>query len=690
VISLPQAHNGAGPVGGRAESDVEGRLEGVVDGRVLGWAWMPGTPRERVWVSVFVDEEPIGLVAADLQRPDLLAAGVGDGAHGFSVTLPPALRNGAHHSVRAMAGGANTQLPPASSFSAAIQAGLPASAQLDGERLRRHGPLAALVVGLLANLIVLLLATRHLGFFQDDYLFILQKRGWSLHTFLAPMNGHLSLMPVATFKLLFALVGIGHSWPYRLVCVALDSACVVAVYLLLAPRAGRAIALVPAALLLALGAGTGVTDLIWVTEIGFLLSLATGAGALLALRRGDRRGDRAAAALLTVSLASSSPGLAMCAGVFALLVAGRAPWRRLWVVAAPLGLYAVWYLDYGTQGLELSNLQRTPAYMVEIAGAALAALGGLSGPARLQVGIALLAILATAFAVRAWRGERLPALAAAGLTGALTFWTLVALTRAQTHNAVNSRYLYPSAVFIVICLGALIPWRRTTVVGAALTAGALAFVLVGDLGVMSKAVSRRGQLDEQVRVVLGASEMIGGAGSPSFTPNPPYLPFLTLGSYLAAVRQLGSPALTPGQIEAASPANRLLADRTLIDGEQVGLESPPSLEGTSAPTPVASSGIALARVGHPGDACLQAKPAAGGAWIELAAVPGSALRISLAGRGTVALYLRRLAAEYPPDPRGVLPSGEGARGVGFPVDASRLPWHVRLAPTTTLLICAVP
>src|SRR5271166_1422790 len=91
-------------------SIVEGRFEGVVNDRVLGWAWSPQSPLERIWVTVFVDEEPIALVAADLERRDLLDAGMGDGAHGFSVQLPIGLCDDGQHTVQVMAGKANTPL----------------------------------------------------------------------------------------------------------------------------------------------------------------------------------------------------------------------------------------------------------------------------------------------------------------------------------------------------------------------------------------------------------------------------------------------------------------------------------------------------------------------------------------------------------------------------------------------------
>jgi len=722
-------------------SVVEGRLEGVVDGRVLGWAWSPGSPAERIWVSVFVDDEPVGLVAADLERPDLLAAGLGDGAHGFAVELPAELRDGKERAVRVMAGRSNTQLSAVSSFTASINGadrasfttvepqGVTVTARNDGGRahngwmppraaapsklqireqarvgsaatsepyrdsttgdlLSRYGPQAVLVVGLVVNLILLLVLTRHIGFFQDDFLFILDKRGWSPSTFLTAMNGHLSLVPVAVFKLLFLTVGISHSWPYRFVLAMIDSACVVLVYVLLARRAGRAIALVPAALLLMLGAGTGSVDLLWVTQIGFLCSLAAGAAALLCLDSQNPNGDRWAAALLTVSLASSSPSLAVCAGALAYLRAAGAPWRRYRVVLAPLGLYALWYLGYGEQGIVLSNVPKLPDYLVGIASAGLGALAGLQPPVVAGgVGAALLLGAVVLFGVRFWQGRSFPPLAVAGIAGALTFWTLADLARAQANTPSTPRYFYPSAVFILIAFGGLLRWRTMTVRRVALIAAALLLIGLGNLRVLEQDVQGRTTFDTRVRSVLGASEMIGPAGKASFKPNPPFVPYLTLGSYLAAVRQLGSPALKPDQIMIQSQADRRLADETIIRGEQIGLEAPPALAGTTAPSVEGRSEVAVRTDSGTHATCLTVTPITTGAWIELTVKPGSALYLSLNGPGLVEISARRLSAPDAQQPLGTLLSSDGARGLGFPLDASRLPWYVRLLPSAPLLTC---
>ncbi len=750
-----------------ADTRVDGRLEGVVNGSVVGWAWSPESPMERIWVTVFVDDEPVGLVAADLKRVDLLAAGLGDGAHGFAVELPARLRDSGQHALRAMAGRSNTQLPAVSWLSAAVDpaerssngahpshgasstgavrleaadtngstaqasiagpaqasiAGSPATMSIPGgpgqtsiagpaadatiggrrswppalapralltrEALWRYGPQTALAAGVVTNLVLLLVLTRHLSFFQDDYLFILDKRGWSPDTFLAPVYGHLSLMLVATFKLLFAAVGLTDSWPYRLVGITIDTICVVSLYLLLAPRAGRVIALVPAYLLLMLGAGTGSTDLIWITSIGYLLSLAAGVAALVCLTRDDKTGDRAAAGLLVISLASSSPSLAMCAGAAALMLATRAPLRRYWVVLGPLALYCLWYLGYGTQELDISNITKVPEYLLQIGMTTFGALAGLRAPARNDgFGAILFVGAVAAFALHAKRERRLPPLAVAGAVATLTFWILVALTRAQTNNATSLRYAYPSAVFALIALGGLLSWRRLAASWAIPVACLVLLVGLGNLGALSVMVRGRTKLDNEVRAVLGASEMIGPAGSPAFKPNPPFVPYLRLGPYLDAVHQLGSPAFAPAQIERQSPSNRRLADQTIIAGERIALWLPPTLKGAAAPPVEESEAVTLVSASRGGGGCLTATPTAADASIDLTVTPGAALYLALTGEGAVTIYARRLAATYPQQPLGTLPSTDGPRGLGFPLDASRFPWHVQLRPTAPLVVC---
>ena len=67
---------------------IHGNLDRVTkDGWVLGWCWYPREPDEHVDLTILVDDQPVGTARAADFRPDLQAAGIGDGTHGFSFAL---------------------------------------------------------------------------------------------------------------------------------------------------------------------------------------------------------------------------------------------------------------------------------------------------------------------------------------------------------------------------------------------------------------------------------------------------------------------------------------------------------------------------------------------------------------------------------------------------------------------------
>jgi len=58
------------------------------DGWVSGWAWYPDDPARRVSLDILVDGLLVGSARAAIFRPDLQAAGIGDGRYGFNFALP--------------------------------------------------------------------------------------------------------------------------------------------------------------------------------------------------------------------------------------------------------------------------------------------------------------------------------------------------------------------------------------------------------------------------------------------------------------------------------------------------------------------------------------------------------------------------------------------------------------------------
>jgi len=68
--------------------DLIGSLDAVSRLRVAGWAQDPDHPTRRVGLAVSIDGRVVGRMLADRFRPDLQAAGIGDGHHAFDFMLP--------------------------------------------------------------------------------------------------------------------------------------------------------------------------------------------------------------------------------------------------------------------------------------------------------------------------------------------------------------------------------------------------------------------------------------------------------------------------------------------------------------------------------------------------------------------------------------------------------------------------
>ena len=135
----------------------------------------------------------------------------------------------------------------------------------------------------------------------------MNRRDWTVGTFLEPHNEHLSLVPVAVYKLLFVTVGIDDYAPYRTAVLLVHVLCVALLFLLVRRRVGDLLGAIVVLPILFLG--TAWQDLLWPFQIGYLASVAAGLGMLLALERRDRAGDIVASVLIAVALASSSIGL---------------------------------------------------------------------------------------------------------------------------------------------------------------------------------------------------------------------------------------------------------------------------------------------------------------------------------------------------------------------------------------------
>lgn len=449
-----------------------------------------------------------------------------------------------------------------------------AARRLSEPTLERFGGVVFAALATVSGVLVFW-AARGTTFFGDDWEYVIDRRAWTADTFLRPHNEHISIVPIAIYKILFATVGLRLYWPYRLVDVLAHLGCCAFLFVLVRRRAGTAVALVLASVLLFLGAAW--EDLGWAFEVSLVGSVLGGLAAFAAIERRTPVADVAAFAAVLFSIGSSSLGVPVLVGVAVELLLTR-EWRRLWIVVVPAVLYAAWYVEYarGTTATDAigSNVAAVPGYVVRAAAAAAGALVGVTGgPAWIVAAVAAVVLLAAV--VRCGSTPRLLALAAL----LLAFWVLAGLTRAQLHAAGSSRYLYVGAAFLLLGAAELAPPARRRP-RAALGVVAVVALLGGAANVVhllhGTAFLRRSSVT--LRAQLGALEALRAPIPPGFQPAPDTAVDILAGPYRAAVAALGSPADSPSQLASAPADARTAADRVLL--------------GAAPPVPIPSRGAA--------------------------------------------------------------------------------------------------
>jgi hypothetical protein len=437
---------------------------------------------------------------------------------------------------------------------------------------------------------VLILVEGRPNTFFNDEIAIFQRLGEGIdaRSILEPHNGHLILPAHLVYAAVFSWVGPTYA-VFRVIGVVVLLACGVLFYVLAKRRMGATIALVPAILLLVLGSAWEA--LLWpLTMLTFGLAVAFGLGALVALDRGDLRGDVAACALTALAVVSHSTGLAFLVGVgVALLISDRAR-QRAWVFAVPLAIYAAWWvwaLRFHEGLVHFGNLLIVPEFMANSLAAVSAAVTGLgldlgSGPVSLTVtpswGYVIAPIAALAFAVRLARGS-IPRFVWIALAILLAFWLELALGFApEGRTPFESRYLFPGAVLVLLVAAAALEGVRIP------RPATVAIVAVGAVGVLTniKQLDNAEQFfsdySPRARTALGAIEIARGSVSPDYRPQleglgdavPQHFP-VEAGPYLEAVDRFGSYAFSGADLLRQDVALREAADRVLASAERLSL-----------------------------------------------------------------------------------------------------------------------
>jgi hypothetical protein len=522
---------------------------------------------------------------------------------------------------------------------------------------------------------VLLSYGSDLTFFQDSWEFLMHRRDPSVANLLEPHNEHIVLIPVLITEASLRLFGMESMTPELLLLVALLLGSAALVFVYARRRLGPWPALFAAVLLLFLGPAW--QDLLWPFQVGFAGSSLFGIAMLLALENDDERWDRAACLFLTISVAFSSLGLAfaVAAAIDVLQRRRQRGLSRAYVVGLPLLLYAGWYVGWG-QAAENSfsahNVLVSPRYVWEGLTASLdsvLALGTIADEVvgRSKWGAPLLIVLLALAAYGGWRRRGFfpglwPVLGAAA-----TFWFLAAFNFGPGREPYSSRYLYVGGLLAVLIAVNLLQGSRIN--RWALLAGAAATVVVVGFNLVPLREGRDFFEKQTVltRADLGAIEIAGRSVEPAFRLSPEvagtvFLSEIEAGEYLQAVDEYGSPAYSPGALDAAPEEGRVHADLVLANALPLGIETDSGGNGPRRHcTRIAS-----------GDRPLALGP--GVTTIELG--PG--------GEGRV--RLRRFAEQEYPLSTGDLAPGSTTR-LYIPRDGLRRPWQLLVEADRGALVC---
>ncbi len=549
------------------------------------------------------------------------------------------------------------------------------------DRTRRWLPWAILALLLLVSAALILWAGRDTLFRGDDWDLFLYRGGSGWNVFLEPHNEHLSALMIAIYKALPALVG-PHYGAYRLALVALDLAVAALFFVFARERVGPWLGLVSTAPLLLMGAGSD--NLLWPTQISVVGSLACGLAALILLDRGSLAAKAGACALLTGSVWFVSDGLFFlaCAGIW--LVLSRDRWRDLWIIAVPAATYMAWYLGYGTSSFTAGNLHATPEFVLDLAAGGASALVGIRpsiGHAKAIgaiVGLLGLGLLA-AVAVKV-RSRLTPRLVAIVLLPPLS-WLVIALGRAEGGDPFASRYVYPSAIFILMAILEIARGEYVQRLFRGWRIAPLALVVAISVGLNAQLMFDDGNywrvVSQNVHGRTAAIELTRRTVDPNLALEPLQdMAHMTAGWYLNAVDKYGESPTGAPDIADLNEGGRSAADQVLAAAAPAQFVPPPpgSEPAGTPPRLDAGSSKPAAR-----GSCLITRPRS----LLNVEVPASGLLI-VPRRGSVRVALRRFASSFDTAPAATVTE---PTLLVIPADHSDAPWHAQILSEAPASIC---
>jgi hypothetical protein len=422
--------------------------------------------------------------------------------------------------------------------------------------VRSRWLLAVLITASALVFVAVLYLTRYRNFFYDEWAWIISRRAWDFNAFILPHGNHWSTIPVLLWKILFVTVGIRSHIPYEAALLVVHIVVVFLLFFLIRGRSGDLPAFAAALTLLVLG--SGADEIVWAFQVAWAGSVAFGLLAMLLLEGKPTFPGRVlpVTAALLGSLMCSSVGVAFLVAVGTELLFDRERRRFLLALVIPLAAFFAWLLIFDTgripgAGGITGDFLQGPKGLAFVTSVAEFVLTGLRASAAGVVGLVgtgwlALPIIGVLIAWNWYRKRQLAPWQIGLIVGVLFWFLLVSLGRVKVgvSQASQTRYVYVAVVFLLPLLANVVrdlPWKglwRPALVAA------FGLVLIGNA---TQLLDAAGSLDSFMRYEKADLQTVETFRDAPDIATVRYLdnglmPQVIIRDYLAATRELGSPA----------------------------------------------------------------------------------------------------------------------------------------------------
>ncbi|HYK96128.1 MAG TPA: hypothetical protein VE011_09725 [Candidatus Dormibacteraeota bacterium] len=310
---------------------------------------------------------------------------------------------------------------------------------------------------------LILVAGRGMGFYNDEWWFILGRSISDPVTWFAAHNEHWVTLHVIVYLGLHQLVGESSYLPYLAALMAVHVSAAAALFILVrrirdgwAPLAVTSIFLV---------LGSGFENLFWGFQMGMVGGLSLGLWALVAVPRRPI----VAAVLLLAGVATSGSVLFGVAAACVYLLLTRPRWAAITLL--PVAAYGVWWVVIGAATARNEHLPFNLGWTLGYPGNALGAwMGGVTG---LGFAGGLAVLLVTPYLL--YRSRPLNPLVLASIAAITAEVAVLTLSRSAINSPWAPRYVYLCAPWALIVASAM---RLPTLVARPAFAWALAVNLL--------------------------------------------------------------------------------------------------------------------------------------------------------------------------------------------------------------------